>query len=132
MSSDGKPLVPTVRGEGRSAVQRETTRALQLAAPHAVGVLLGILHDKRASSAARVQAAKVLLDRAGYVPPTPAKLEEDKGKQLNEMTPDELRETIDKHDDAIREMERALADQATLVSAPNEGANADEAAEMLD
>lgn len=122
----------TVRSSPLVLTQRETIEALAVAAPKVVRILWDIINDEAKPAAARVQAGKVLLDRAGYVPPTPAKVDEGNAKQLTEMTPDELRDTIDKNDAAIQEMERVLSERARDVSAPNAGDDTDKAAGMLD
>jgi hypothetical protein len=111
-----------------SIVIKET---LAIEAPAVLENLIRIAKSN-SSAPAVVAAAKQVLALAGYVGPSPARLVDDGGKQLVEMTPDELRATIDKHDASIEEMERLLAEQATPVNAPNEGEEAGEGADFLE
>lgn len=83
------------------------------------------------SDAAAVAAGKLVLGIAGYVAPVASKADEANAKQLADMTADELRATIDKNAREIQAIERRLAEHATPVNAPNEGATGEEVAEML-
>jgi hypothetical protein len=103
------------------AVRAEMTKMLAVdGAPTAFRALTRIAKDDNAPAGARVMAAKALLSAAGYgegqVKP------QGEAKALNEMTPDELRDLIARHEKEIDAIESTLASKATPVSAPVEGA----------
>jgi hypothetical protein len=59
-------------------------------APAAVNVLSGLLDDEDATAKIRLDAAKTILDRAGFVPPKASEAPTVGEKALYEMTRDEL------------------------------------------
>lgn len=72
----------------KQIVQRQTARLTSDALPTAVETLIEIMGNKKAPAAARVQASKVVLDRA---------LPVDGGgrlKELHEMSPEEIAQSI--------------------------------------
>lgn len=71
-------------------VQEQVARLTSDALPLAVGTLIDVMGNSKAPAAARVQAAKVALDRAL---PTGA---DGAAKELHEMTPEELAASIAK------------------------------------
>jgi phage terminase small subunit len=95
---------PAVRAAIHEAVAHQlVTRS----APLALKVLNDIAADETAPKGVRVDAARTLLDRAGYVAPRAS--EAVKGeKPLSERTPEELRAFI-------AQLESTLADKAKVV-----------------
>lgn len=117
----GKDVSDAKRNDvAESILRREATnRALRFAAPIAVQRLRAIVESRTAKHADIIAAAKVLLDRAGYVPPAAPKMLEPPLKQLSEMTPDELRKAVADLEAGAKRLEHELGDRATPVNAPN-------------
>lgn len=90
---------PSVQAE---ITRQQTERLFSEALPAAVQCLVSIIGNEKAPAGARVQAAKVVLDRTLG--------SEDAGRQRepHEMTPDELAKEIDK-------LTRIAADRATPI-----------------
>jgi len=106
----GRRLVdlPHVQGAIREANQRLISSTL---ATKAVSLLQKVIDDEEAPLKCRVDAAKTVLDRAGYaaLPPTaPNRLS---AKHLTEMTADELR-------DVMLQM-KAEMDKAKIIDQPS-------------
>lgn len=78
--------------------------------------LHSIAGDLKAPAAARVTAGRALLAMAGFS--EKAGEERRTEKPLNEMTGEELRVFIDKHESEINKLEGELAARATPVNAP--------------
>lgn len=104
--------VPHVVLAIREELQR---RLITEGATIGLDALLKIAGNKREPAAARVAAAKALLDRAGFVPPSLK--DEGTGKQLTEMSPDELRRFIEEAEKDINAAEAKLASRAIPVNA---------------
>lgn len=90
----GMPLeraTQALQGQGvRSLVQRAMRQHIDvLAAPYALGVLMDAMRSD--SERVRVEAARTVLDRAGYAAPLP---EQQRERGLSELSPDELRALI--------------------------------------
>ncbi len=64
-------------------------------APAALAVLSGLMDDEDASSKIRLDAAKTILDRAGFVPPKASDAPTVGEKSLHEMTRSELAARVD-------------------------------------
>lgn len=112
-----------------AAVEFEIRSLLQTeAAPAALQVLQTLLHDANSGGRIRVDAAKILLDRAGFTPPANSKGDAAE-RSLAEMTAAELKEFIGS-------LEGELAGRATLVNAPPnapiEGDSPSKATDFLD
>lgn len=81
----------------QNAIQAEIRRALSVdLAGLALGVVRGILEDPTMEPKIRLDAAKVALDRGGYVAPKAADASTDGLRELHEMSVDELQRFIDK------------------------------------
>ena len=63
-------------------------------APAAISVLSGLMNDEDASPKIRLDAAKTILGRAGFVPPKASDAPTVGEKSLHEMTRDELAERV--------------------------------------
>lgn len=75
----------------QSAIQAEIRRSLSVdLAGLALGVVRGILEDKTMEPKIRLDAAKVALDRGGYVAPKAADASTDGLRELHEMSVSEL------------------------------------------
>lgn len=72
----------------KQIVQRQTARLTSDALPTAVETLIEIMGNRKAPAAARVQASKVVLDRALPVHG------DGRLKELHEMTPEEIAQSI--------------------------------------
>lgn len=107
----------------QAAVHAEMRRRLATAAPVALTVLITIVRDEAANPRVRVDAAKAILDRAGFGPPKVAAAGAEKA--LNEMTTGELRELADR-------LERELADRAKPVNAQDAVVEPVEPTDILD
>ena len=92
------------------ALRMETSRKLLQYAPAALNVLLSIMKDKTAPKGVRVDAAKAVLDRSGFIAPRQG-AQQGETKSLNEMTTADLRSFISAG-------ESELAGRAKDVSAP--------------
>lgn len=90
----------------REIVAQQTARMTAEALPLAVQTLINVMGSEKAPAAARVQAAKVVLDR------TLGAAGEGQAKDIHEMTPDELAQ-------AIATLEQQAASMAKPVSAPD-------------
>ena len=107
--SAGMPLeraCEALQGQGvRSMVQRAMRQTIDvLAAPYALAVLRrAMLSD---SERIRVEAARGILDRAGYAAPLP---EQNKERGLSELSPDELRALISGLQSELSEHARPVA-----------------------
>lgn len=82
---------PHVQQALREANQKTVCGSL---AAKAVQVLKDILEDEDASPRLRLDAAKTVLDRAGYVPPKAEEQDYSAEKDLTEMTVQELEQFI--------------------------------------
>jgi hypothetical protein len=80
-------------------------------APKAIRLLGRILDDEAASPKVRIQAARFLLERAGYVAPR-AQIQEAAEKSISAMSAEELASLVEK-------LESERASRAKDVSAPN-------------
>jgi len=108
-SSDGYRLlqVPTIQ----AAIEQELRRRLAgELAPLAFRFLEAVLRDKEAKFGERVRldAAKLLIDRAGYVPPRQSESTAGEAKEPEQMTTQEL------HDLVIR-LDQEIMDRAVVV-----------------
>ncbi len=90
----------------REIVAQQTARLTAEALPLAVQTLVNVMGSDKAPAAARVQAAKVVLDR------TLGANGEGQAKEIHELTPDELAQ-------AIAALESQAAAMAKPVSTPN-------------
>lgn len=90
----------------REIVAQQTARMTAEALPLAVQTLINVMGSEKAPAAARVQAAKVVLDR------TLGAAGEGQAKDIHEMTPDELAQ-------AIATLEQQAASMAKPVNAPD-------------
>lgn len=124
---DGKPVQDAAEEAGysraygstlakRPKIQQEIYRRIATfftseAAPRAAKFLFDVVTDDKAPAKVRLDAAKDILNRAGFMPHSKDEKASDR-KELNEMTPDELRAKIG-------QIEGELADRATPVNAPN-------------
>jgi hypothetical protein len=90
----------------REIVAQQTARMTAEALPLAVQTLINVMGSEKAPAAARVQAAKVVLDR------TLGANGEGQAKDIHEMTPEELAQ-------AISTLEAQAASMAKPVSAPS-------------
>jgi phage terminase small subunit len=81
----------------QTAVQAEIRRSLSTdLSTLALGVVRGILEDPTMEPKIRLDAAKVALDRGGYVAPKAADASNDGLRELHEMSVDELQRFIDR------------------------------------
>lgn len=92
-------------------------------APAAVALLLRVMKDEEAGWRVRIEAAKTLLDRAGFVAPKAADPEKPGDKGLADMSRDELKGFIAKANNELAN--RAELIEATPASAPVTGQDAD-------
>lgn len=98
------------------AVRKEQARVLGTMSAKALHVLDQLLGDTEISPAVRLDAAKTVLDRAGYVSArTPAHAIAGDEKPLNEMSTDELRAYLGA-------IQAAQAQQAVAAGSTPEGA----------
>ncbi len=67
---------------------------LATSAPAAISVLSGLMDDEEASSKIRLDAARSILDRAGFVPPKASDAPTVGEKSLHEMTRTELADRV--------------------------------------
>lgn len=88
-------------------------RALLLfqSTPVALRTLDSIVSGDHFPAGARVMAARLILDRAGFVAPVAARARDDLDRDPTELTTDELR-------DMVRELSAELGDRATPVNEP--------------
>lgn len=94
-----------------AAIAHETRRKMAALAPIAVNVLRDIATDPTAPKGVRVDAAKALLDRAGFVAPR-GNGDQAPERDVSTMSRDELRRFVEAG-------EAELARRAKDVSAPN-------------
>lgn len=116
-STDGNRLlripaiIEAIRGAMHSHLQT-------VSAPLALKTLESVVRNEKSGERIRVDAAKILLDRAGYAPK--AQSDSDHApKQLADMSAEELRSFIGQHEAEIAKVEGELAARATPVNAPN-------------
>ena len=107
-----------------AALRHEINRCLLHHAAAAVSVLLEIMTDKTAPKGVRVDAAKAVLDRAGFIAPRQGD-QQGATKALNEMSSDELRRFIS-------DSERELSGRAKDVSAPEALTSKPQVLDLLD
>jgi phage terminase small subunit len=91
-------------------IQYQACRIVEAGLPAAIDCLIGLVTNDKAPAGARVQAAKIILDRS-FGGDTGAA-----AKELHEMTPDELQQAIDR-------LRKEAADRAKPVieAEPQEG-----------
>lgn len=95
-----------------AAIRAQTALRLQAIAPTALRVLNTIMVDEGAPKGVRVDAAKTLLDRAGFIAPKAREPDRDGDRPLNEYSVEELRRLID-------DLEQQRGDEARVItSAP--------------
>ena len=95
-----------------AAIHLAVARRLVSGAPIALGVVYEILRDTKAGTKVRLDAAKLLLDRAGHIAPRARQVDDGAGKSLNEMSIEELRETQDR-------LQSEILSRAKTVGAPS-------------
>jgi hypothetical protein len=83
-------ITPAMQGHLRQLMVGE----LALMAPKALSLLCGQMDDEEASAKIRLDAAKTILDRAGFVPPKAPEATTMSEKSLHEMTRSELAERV--------------------------------------
>lgn len=93
-------------------------------APLGLHVCMSIARNSSENSKIRLEAAKALLDRAGFTA-RPQAVDSQADKPLSEMTTDELRGLVDR-------LEGELAHRATPVDAPDSPGAPAEALDFLD
>lgn len=76
------------------ALREEQRRALSRMSSQALRVLEGLLNDNKAPHRVRIDAAKIVLDRAGHMPRQEKPEEETSKKSLDQMSSEELYEVI--------------------------------------
>ena len=89
-------------------IAHQSSRLLHDALPTAISTLISVMKNKKAPASARVQASKVVIDRA--MPET----EGGKTKELHEMTAEEIAASI-------ASLESAASAKATDVTPADEG-----------
>lgn len=89
-------------------VQYQAGRLVEEGLPAAIDCLIGLVKNDKAPAGARVQAAKVILDRSFGADGDAA------GKQPHEMTPDELQAAIDRLRKEASERAKPVIDAETL------------------
>jgi hypothetical protein len=89
-----------------------------------------MLDDERVGGPTRAAMVKIILDRAGFVPPSQAPIAVP--KELASMSADELRAVLDKREAEIHSLEAELAARAAPVNAPNAGDAPSNMADLLD
>lgn len=106
--ASGEGYVVLARPEiQRMVVAQQTARLTTDALPLAVGTLIDIMGNSKAPAGARVQAAKVVIDRA-------MPLHEDgRPKELHEMTPDEIAAAISRLESTAAALAKPVQDVAT-------------------
>ena len=92
------------------AVALAVRERLVASAPMALRVIEMLMNNESISPKVRLDAAKALLDRAGYVPPRPRNETNAGEKLLHEMSVDELREMAAKLDDEIAGRAKNISD----------------------
>ena len=115
-----------------AAVELELARILRLTgAPIALATLIRLAKNG-VSETVQVTASKILLDRAGFVPPVAKQAQSSDEKQLVEMGQDELRAVMESAEREIREIEGELAARAAPLDAPNAQGKASKPSKFLD
>lgn len=119
-----------------AAIESELRRLLLTeAAPIAYRVAREMLQDKTVGGPTRAMLIKTVLDRAGIVPPAPDK-DPASGKQLNEMSTDELVGVVAQRTAEAARLEAELDRRANAAkrvdSAPIQGDTASDVAGLLD
>jgi phage terminase small subunit len=107
-----------------AALRHEINRKLLRDAAAAQCVLVEIMNDRTAPKGVRVDAAKAVLDRAGFIAPRQG-AGSGETKPLNEMSSDDLRRFIS-------ESERELSGRAKDVNAPEALTRKAQVSDMLD
>lgn len=121
----------------RQAIEQEL-RAVLLTedAPLARKVLHDLVADKDTAPRIRVDAAKILLDRAGITPPEKAAHGASAERPINDMTTDELMGFVAQRQSEVARLEQELEARANAArrvdNAPNPDAPTVEAAALLD
>lgn len=116
----------------RAALAAEAERVLETeAAPAAIAILRELIANKETGERVRMDSAKIILDRAGFGPRS-RNAGAAAAKQMAEMTPAELHAFIEKNAKEIQSLEDELANRATLVSAPIEDNEEEEAKPFLE
>lgn len=91
------------------AIQSEARRILYVeSAPAALALLVQFMEDPKVERKIRLDCAKTVASRGGFVAPKANDPSDLGGKALNEMTRDELH-------DAIGQLRKELSDRATVV-----------------
>ena len=88
------------------------------AAPLALDTVIDLVKNAT-SERVKLDASRVILDRAGFVPPTKTASDDGQQKQLADMSQEELKAAMDKTEAEIDQIEAELAARATPVNAPN-------------
>jgi phage terminase small subunit len=92
----------------RAEIDRLTREAIGDHAVAAVNLLGRVIQDEKAPIKARVDAAKTILDRAGYIAPKAAEPEDNRPRPVAEMSLAELQAVYDRLQKDIAETEREL------------------------
>lgn len=108
----------------QAAVHAELRRHLVVGAPLALATLI-TLCERSESERVRVDAAKAILDRAGFVAPKAQDPGKTADKALNEMSLDDLR-------DLAARLEEEIAGRARDVTAPATEPAPPQASDLID
>lgn len=106
------------------AIQIETAKRLAAAAPVALRVIERLVSDEATHPKIRLDAAKTILDRAGYIGPKAREADKSGDQPLHELSTDELRALAGR-------LEAEIAGRARDVT-PNEADDPDNPLTMLD
>lgn len=103
----------------QSAIAALTAARLQSAAPAALALIEKFVRDDAMAPKIRLDAAKDLLNRAGYLPPRQADATAN-GKSQNEMTSEELRAMIQQHEQVLAERAKPVGNGAVAPLPPSQ------------
>ncbi|MEQ9416649.1 MAG: hypothetical protein RJQ08_03800 [Salinisphaeraceae bacterium] len=95
----------------QAAVAALTAARLQSAAPAALALIERFVRDEQLAPKIRLDAAKDLLNRGGYLPPRQVDAAIG-GKSQNEMSSDELRAFVDQAEKTLAERARPVGNAA--------------------
>lgn len=105
----------------QSAIAALTSARLQSAAPAALALIERFVRDEALAPKIRLDAAKDLLNRGGYLPPRQAEAS-GTGKSQNEMSSEELRAFVQQAEQTLAERAQTVGSSALAPLPPSQPA----------
>jgi len=116
----------------KDAILEGVKRRLSVEAARSVEVIADIRDNGTKEDRVRLDAARILVGLAGFVPPVKSRVEDADERLLSEMSQEDLHNVMAKRAAEVDRLEAELAARAAQVNAPNPAEASPEAKPFLD